>query len=118
MLLALFAAPFQHVHSAAEHDHDAGHDDSSVVHIHFLSIPEPQDQSGGTSFDHPDHDHASRPLDSFATLAQAAHTLWFVLQSFVGPEIPAKSFVGVVITDACGHDPPALNRSLSRGPPA
>src|SRR4051812_13178027 len=117
MMLALFVAPFQHIHPAAGHADD-DHDDFSVVHIHFDALPEIHDHEGGTRIDHSDDDHRSRSLDSFATIAQAAHTLWVALQSSVRPEIPVRSFVGVNITEACGHDPPALNISVSRGPPA
>src|SRR4051812_2238097 len=118
MLLALLVAPFQHVHPAVEHADDADHDHLSVVHIHFLSLAETPNQAGGTSVDHSDDDHRSRSLDTFATIAQASHTLWLELQSFVSLEIPAESFVGVDVTEACGHDPPALQFWPSRGPPA
>jgi hypothetical protein len=108
-------APFEHVHSGdgKEHDHPA------LIHTHFFEFHVPHETHTGTGFDHADDDHASAwQSDSFTLLIPAGAA------PFVFSRNPA---VGVVLTKAPepvfavetrAHDPPAIDLSAPRPPPA
>jgi hypothetical protein len=115
LLLALFMAPYQHVHLATGHE---DHNDSAVVHVHFLPVAPSASQDSGPSFDHSDRDHFSRSLDTFTTIPQAALSLPFRPESPARLFIDAESCVGIEIVDVCSHDPPCLDASIPRAPPS
>jgi len=126
LLVASLMAPYQHVHvrlagphsyPSQRHDHDD--DEAALVHIHFvvLSLPwvpmEPQDLSG------PGDDHAARTLDTFNFVTHAGTP---------APALPvSRALVYTAgecqqqfaeLVEACGHDPPVLDFSIPRAPPA
>lgn len=123
LLTALGMAPYQHVHAAVGHlDHaDHDHDDveSAIVHIHFYAISVPPGTQGASQASDSDADHASRSLDTFKAISQAAVLISVCPQSsaFVFP--PAEFSATVVeAIEPRGHDPPLLDVSAPRAPPA
>jgi len=110
LVLALCLAPFQHVHE--DHDH------SVLVHAHLYAPARVHEHSRGAQIDDVD-DHASvKSLDTF-TLAFAPSVAPFALPR--GPVLELVSltaFEPIAIVDACAHDPPDADLSISRGPPA
>jgi len=110
LVLAFNLAPFQHVHQ----DHDHGF----LVHAHLYAQTRPHGQSRGAQIDDID-DHASvKSLDTF-TLAFAPKVAPVVLTR--GPVLEPVSLAApepINIVDACAHDPPDADLSISRGPPA
>ena len=119
LLLAFFMAPYQHLHLAIHgEDHD-DHEAVAIVHVHFYAVSVPLTRSGSSDLEDSDRDHRSLSLDTFAIMLQAA------LSAFVRPESqillfpPPDLFLGVVeVIEPCGHDPPPLDFSVPRGPPA
>jgi hypothetical protein len=110
LVLALCLAPFQHVHE--------GHDHNVLVHSHFYAQARIHERSRGAQIDDVD-DHASvKPLDTF-TLVFAPKIAPVVLTR--GPLLEPVSLAApepVNIVEACAHDPPDADLSISRGPPA
>jgi hypothetical protein len=110
LVLALCLAPFQHVHE--DHDHNI------LVHSHFYAQARIHERSRGAQIDDVD-DHASvKPLDTF-TLVFAPKIAPVVLTR--GPLLEPVSLAApepVNIVEACAHDPPDADLSISRGPPA
>jgi hypothetical protein len=110
LVLALCLAPFQHVHE--DHDHGV------LVHAHPYGHARVQEHSRGAQIDDVD-DHASvKSLDTF-TLAFAPRVVPFVLAEgsvLVGVSLAAPEPINIV--EACAHDPPDADLSISRGPPA
>ena len=110
LVLALCLAPFQHVHE--DHDHGV------LVHTHPYAQPRAHENSRGAHMDDVD-DHASvKSLDTF-TLAFAPSVAPFVLPR--GPVLEPVSLTPpepINIVEACAHDPPDADLSISRGPPA
>jgi len=110
LVLALCLAPFQHVHE--DHDH------SVLVHSHFYGQARIHEHSRGAQIDDLD-DHASvKSLDTF-TLAFAPKVAPVVLTR--GPVLEPVSLAApepINIVDACAHDPPDADLSISPGPPA
>jgi hypothetical protein len=120
LLVALFMAPYQHVHlaSAGHEEDEHHHHDDPIVHTHFYAASSPESQNSGANLDDIDGDHA-RPIDTFTALPQVG------FPPFVRPEsrllvfAPEDVFVGVVeVTDPRSHDPPRLAFSAPRAPPA
>jgi hypothetical protein len=119
LLLAFFMAPYQHVHLPVGYGKDANHHhDDAVVHAHFYRVSLAASRNSRTSLDDLDGDHA-RSLDTFKTLLQAG------FPAFIPPELrvlsfaPKDLFVGVFeVTEPRGHDPPSLDFSAPRAPPA
>jgi hypothetical protein len=117
LLAAFFLAPFQHVHTGQDHDH------SEIIHAHFYHF-HVADRSvevvNGTqiaAFDDDDHAEA-RSLDTF-TIELASALAPFVLPR--GPVlafVPFDTFQPVEVVEERGHDPPCVDRSIPRAPPA
>ena len=110
LVLALCLAPFQHVHE--DHDHGV------LIHAHPYAPARAHEHSGGAQIDDVD-DHASvKSLDTF-TLAFAPTIAPFVMPSGPVPEpVSLTAPEPINIVDACAHDPPDADLSISRGPPA
>lgn len=110
LVLALCLAPFQHVHE--DHDHGV------LIHAHPYAQARVHEHSRGAQIDDLD-DHASvKSLDTF-TLAFAPKVAPVVLTR--GPVLEPVSLAApepINIVDACAHDPPDADLSISRGPPA
>jgi hypothetical protein len=110
LVLALCLAPFQHVHE--DHDHGV------LIHAHPYAQARVHEHSRGAQIDDVD-DHASvKSLDTF-TLAFAPKVAPVVLTR--GPVLEPVSLAApepINIVDACAHDPPDADLSISRGPPA
>jgi len=110
LVLALCLAPFQHVHE--DHDHGV------LVHAHPYAQARVQEHSRGAQIDDVD-DHARvKSLDTF-TLAFAPGAVPFVMPR--GPVLEPGSLTApepINIVEACAHDPPDADLSISRGPPA
>ena len=118
MLLALFLAPFEHIHTGSGSDHDHG-----LIHAHFYQVyraaAQPSDQQGPQLVDADDDDHATaQSVDTFtlvlppglaAILPERGPTLDFV---------PPVAFEPVQIVEERGHDPPVIDRSIPRAPPS
>jgi hypothetical protein len=114
LLLALFVAPFQHVHPASDHDH------SAIVHAHLYRVaPAPEQHPGPQLLDADDDDHdAVWSVDSFTLVPTAALTLlvpWRFAAAFSLSQTPV-AWVDVV--EERGHDPPQIDRSIPRAPPS
>src|SRR6185436_13932148 len=120
--LAFSMAPYQHVHlgmsheeAADEHHHDDHGDEAPVVHIHFYAESVPENQTGQPSFDHPDKDHVSRPLDTFGTMPPMHVPVLAHPESRVLIFPPMKWVVAIIEgIEPCGHDPPFLAFSSPR----
>jgi hypothetical protein len=110
LVLALCLAPFQHVHE--------GHDHNVLVHSHFYAQARIHERSRGAQIDDVD-DHASvKSLDTF-TLAFAPGAAPFVMPRGVVLEpVSITAIEPINIVEACAHDPPDVDLSISRGPPA
>lgn len=110
LVLAFCLAPFQHVHV----DHDRG----ILVHAHPYAQSRSHENSGGARIDDVD-DHASvKSLDTF-TLAFAPRIVPFVLaEGSVLEPVSLTALEPIDIVEACGHDPPDVDLSIPRGPPA
>jgi len=110
LVLALCLAPFQHVHE--DHDHGV------LVHAHPYTQARAHEHSSGAQIDDVD-DHAGvKSLDTF-TLVFAPSAAPFVLPS--SPVLEPVSLTApepLNIVEACAHDPPDADLSISRGPPA
>lgn len=113
VLLALLAAPFQHVHAGADHDH------AGVVHAHFFHLAASPVEDRGPRVTDADDDHADvRSLDTF-TLVITAGFAPFVLSS--GPDlqfVPSRAFPPTPTVEERGNSPPAGDRSIPRAPPS
>lgn len=111
LVLALCLAPFEHVHQ--DHDHHG-----VLVHAHPFAQTRVHEHSRGARVDDVG-DHASvKSLDTF-TVAFAPRVAPFVLTS--GPVLEPVSVATPDQTstvEACAHDPPDADLSISRGPPA
>jgi hypothetical protein len=120
LLLAFLMAPYQHVHSAASHSQNANHHhhDDAVVHTHFYTVSVPTNRNSGTSLDDSDGHHA-RSLDTFTTIPQAGFPAFTRPESRLLVFALEDVFAGFVeVTEPRGHDPPALEFSAPRAPPA
>ena len=119
MLLSLFLAPFEHIHTGSGPDHDH----SGLIHAHFYQVYHAarpaNDHEGPQLVDTDDDDHATaQSVDTFTLVLPA------VLAAFLperGPTIafvPSVTIEPVQIVEERGHDPPAIDRSIPRAPPA
>ena len=106
LLLALFSAPFQHVHA------------HGLVHSHFYPVAPVRAQRSGALAIGADDDHAQAvSLDTF-TLVLTSGLAPFIPS--LGPVVlfvPSESFRPVEVVEECGHDPPSFDRSIPRAPP-
>lgn len=120
---ASILAPYQHVHlhSAAGHPLHANHDhhDDATVHIHPYSFAVPNGLTGGTSVGDILGGHVAIPLDTFATLSHSTVPTLSKPRTqmllFPPEEAIAES---VRVIEPRGHDPPDLDLSPPRAPPA
>ena len=110
MVLALCLAPFQHVHE--DHDHGV------LVHAHPYAQARVHADSRGAQIDDVDDHARAKSLDTF-TLAFAPGPAPFVMPSGPVPEpVSPAAPEPIHIVEACAHDPPETDLSISRGPPA
>ena len=115
-LMASFVAPYQHIHVAAH-----GHDDSDpeIVHIHFYAISVPPNVPGASVVDDNDGTHISRPLDTFISILQVGFLIFALPASPVFLTAPEQPLLRISeFVEPCGHDPPCLESSSARPPPA
>jgi hypothetical protein len=119
LLLAFLMAPYQHVHLAASHSENATrHHDDAVVHTHFYAVSVPTSRNSSASLDDSDGDHA-RSLDTFRTIPQAGFPAFTRPESRLLAFAQEDVFAGFVeVTEPRGHDPPSLEFSAPRAPPA
>ena len=127
LLSAFFMAPYEHVHQGQGGGEGTKgfHDHSVVVHVHpFLfshvhsdavSVPRRRDDSATIESS---AEHASWSLNSFSLILHSALFLFFQPRSAVIPVISAESFTTIEIVEELGHDPPCIDRSVPRAPPA
>jgi len=110
LALAYGLAPFQHVHADGDH--------SALVHAHFYGLAHSHSDAHGAQIDHND-DHANvQSLDTF-TLVFAPIFQPFVLErGNVYVPISSSSYAPVESVDECANDPPVVDRSNPRAPPA
>jgi hypothetical protein len=119
LLMALYMAPFQHVHLGVDDDHEeheAHH--PSIVHSHPFVIFIPAGHDGGATVTGADDDHHAISLDTYAAIQLSALSPVFLPGSPVILASPAESFTPVEFVEVRGHDPPALASSPPRAPPA
>lgn len=113
LVTASFVAPYQHIHLSVSGHH---HSDREVVHIHLYAISVPTNVPGVN-----DNDgiHISRPLDTFLGTVQATFLVFALAGSFVFGIAPEKSLGRInEFIEPRGHDPPVLDASIPRAPPA
>lgn len=118
LLMALCMAPFQHVHLAMGHsglDHDT---EFAIVHIHFGTIPVLRGAPDSSRITESDAEHA-QALDTFTAIAQAVVFLAIVPESDALVLSPPQLSAGIVeAVEPRGHDPPIVDVSVPRAPPA
>ena len=117
MLLAFELAPFAHVHTGIEADHEH----SGLIHAHFYALHTPghgvDGRNRGSCIDD-DDDHAS---------VQSVDTFTLVLTPGLGPFVLTRAS-GVIyapmeisrpaeVIEERGHDPPSRGPSIPRAPP-
>jgi len=124
-LLASVMAPYRHAHvHSDEHRDDSGrehhdHDDATVVHIHFYSFTAPSETNGKSLVGDAHGGHVSIPLDTFATLSHVAVPLLAKPQSRMLLSFPEEAIAETIrMIEPRGHDPPDLDFSSPRAPPA
>ena len=111
--LAFLLAPFQHVHTGADHDH------SSLVHAHFYSVAPVRGNQHGPAIDDVDDDHAAvRSLDTFTLVLTTGLAPFVPPRGLVLAFVPAVTFEPVELVEQRGHDPPSIDRSIPRAPPS
>jgi hypothetical protein len=118
LLLAFVLAPFQHVHTGG-----AEHDDAGLIHAHFYthveSLPASRAEHRGAEIDDIDDDHvAVWSVDTFTLVLTAGFVPFVPSLIAVLLFVPSYTFQPVEIVEERGHDPPCVNRSIPRAPPA
>jgi hypothetical protein len=121
VLLWFFAAPFFHLHAAdpdgRRHHQEVGHDHDAIVHFH---MPEHHGAGAGVDVSSPGEDE--KPLDSFAIVQECgpSQPLPFVSAERVQLARPAPALAEHVVVQYRPDvpDPPALDASNPRAPPA
>jgi hypothetical protein len=120
VLLWFFAAPFLHLHAADSDDHDheeAGHSHRAIVHFH---MPDHHATGQGSALSAPDEDE--KPLDSFAIVQKHASFSLLIFPCVLRIETWQASldWRGEVAIPSIprAHDPPALETTNPRAPPA
>lgn len=117
LLVAFLAAPFQHVHTGPDHDH------SAIVHshlYHFHIAERTADAARGpqlADFDEDDHAEA-HSLDTFTIELGSALAPFALPRGPVLDFVPSDTFQPVEAVEQRGHDPPCVDRSIPRAPPA
>lgn len=128
LLCAFFLAPYQHVHEGQcdGHGSDGFFDNSTVVHAHpflfshvhadvFLVSHKSDDR---TSVGESSEEHASWWLNNSSLVLHAVLPAVILPSSPLVPATTAISFCTIAFSDQRGHDPPPLDCSASRAPPA
>jgi len=116
LAVAFLLAPFQHVHSAQDHD---DHDHATLIHSHFYAPPPEPPVQGGPWFTDSDDDHATAwSLDNFTVVPAAGPFLFLPAGAPLLDLLPPPSFVPVDDVEQRGHDPPDLKNFNPRAPPA
>jgi hypothetical protein len=120
LLLALYMAPFQHVHLGVDDDHEEpeAHHHSNIVHSHQFIIFIPAGHDGGANVTAAEDDHRAISLDTYAAIQVPTPFPVFLPGSPVILSSPAESYAPVEFVEVRGHDPPALASSAPRAPPA
>ena len=128
MLFALLMAPYQHVHEGQCDGRGSNgfYDDSTVVHAHpfffshvhadVFSVSHQKDDR--TSMGEPSEEHASWWLNNSSLILHGAILPVVLAKSTEVPTLAAASFSTITIFDERGHDPPPLDCSVPRAPPA
>jgi hypothetical protein len=128
LLFAFLSAPYQHVH-AGQSDGRGGRgffDNSTVVHAHpslfshvhadVFSVS--HKRSDRTSVEESSKERASWWLNNSLLLLHNALLLFALPKSAAVPALTAASFSVIVVVEERGHDPPPLDCSVPRAPPA
>jgi hypothetical protein len=128
LLVALFLAPYQHVHEGQCDGRGSKgfFDNSTVVHAHpfFLSHVHADvfsvlhQKDDRTSMEEPSEEHASWWLNNSSLVLHGAILPVVLPKSAEVPALTATSFSSLTIIDERGHDPPPLYCSVPRAPPA
>lgn len=119
LLLAFFVAPFQHVHTGPDSDH--GH--AGLIHAHFYNVHSNsvsgfvEEHQGRQLVDSDDHATA-RALDTFTLVLTTGLSPFIPSLGGVFPFVLSDTFQPVEVVEERGHDPPCLDRSIPRAPPA
>lgn len=115
LLLAFFVAPFQHVHTGLASDHDH----SGLIHAHFYSVRGSTQEHQGRQLVDSDDDHATaKSLDTFTLVLTTGLSPFVPSLGAVLLFVPSDTFQPVEVVEERGHDPPCLDRSIPRAPPA
>jgi hypothetical protein len=113
LVSALFMAPFQHLHMAGV---PGGHQDSAIVHSHPYSFSFPIRQQTGTRVGDA---HVATALNTFTFVPGVPLSLPFQVESAnILPLFQAGTYCTLEIGQPRGHDPPWLDLSNPRAPPA
>ena len=120
LFLALFRAPFFHLHAGHEHTADEpGHNRLDLAfHTHVDSHPPSADHDGETSVDAP---HTLRSVQTINILLldqPAPYSLTILSEqlAFFSPLVPVD--LTIYEPTPRTHDPPFVHSSIPRSPPA
>ena len=124
VLLASIASPFLHIHPGARHEHSGlpAHEHKTVIHAHVPEAPisarEDQNEPEIADLSHAGHD--AQPLSIKALQARAVFSFAPALRA-ERTVFPTSSpiLVAIVPQDVpSAHDPPHLDLTIPRAPPA
>ena len=121
LLLAFFAAPFLHLHTAeAGDDHEddlAGHARGAIVHVHLPDSHAAEHDDADLS--RPEEHELSLSVFAVVVKQRAMLDLPVLLAARAEAEPPAVSAEPfVLLCPPRAHDPPALGIAQPRAPPA
>jgi hypothetical protein len=125
LLFALLMAPYQHVHPGEWAAQGSRLDDVAVIHAHPSLFPHVHvdavsfsgKPNGRTSLG-PAAERASWSLNSSSLLIHGAIQLFTAPKATTVSTLTAASFSTIEIVEERGHDPPPLDCSAPRAPPA
>ena len=113
LLLAFFMAPFQHLHAVGG---AGGRQDSPTIHAHPYPLSPPISQGPGIQVGDA---HVATALNTFAFVRGIHPCLPFQVElAIILLFSQAKTYDTVEIVQARGHDPPCIDLSSPRAPPA
>jgi hypothetical protein len=118
LLIALYVAPFQHVHLGVDDDDHEAHHHSSIVHSHSFVIFLPTDNDPEPNVTGAGDDHKAISLDTYAAIHTSTLSPVFLPGSRVVLFYRAERLAPVEVVEVRGHDPPPLVSSPPRAPPA
>lgn len=123
VLLAFVGAPLLHVHMAEKHGHDGWpvHRHETVIHAHLPDAHVVPSSAGYHDAELSHTSHGAEPLEVFAVVPNDASLLAppFVLASRMELVPAAVSVERPFLQSAPRtHDPPLLDPSIPRAPPA